>query len=344
MMGIMASPLRGADGNVEFLAHARAHERGRPRSTSTRSSVEAGEDDLDVDCGHERPRRTSLSSCTGSAPRPPRWRATSRRGWSSAGHQVRVPTPDAEQTGLEEWACDPDKLTVGLDLAVSLGGDGTMLRTVRLVVRRRRARARASTSAASATSPRSSRASSAIALERFLAGDYGIEERLMIEVEVEAPSGALPVGPAHRAQRGVVEKPSSGHTVQPRGRRSTSDRSSRYAADGLIVATPDRLDRVHLLGPRPDHLADAARALADAGLRAHAVRPLLVLGPDRDDPHRGHRRPARHPHRRRRGARACSRGATPSSAAPHRTSLGWSPSATATSTASSRPSSGLADR
>ena len=27
MMGIMVSPLRGADGNVEFLAHARAHER-----------------------------------------------------------------------------------------------------------------------------------------------------------------------------------------------------------------------------------------------------------------------------------------------------------------------------
>jgi 23S rRNA (cytidine1920-2'-O)/16S rRNA (cytidine1409-2'-O)-methyltransferase len=28
MMGIMVSPLRGADGNVEFLAHARAHARG----------------------------------------------------------------------------------------------------------------------------------------------------------------------------------------------------------------------------------------------------------------------------------------------------------------------------
>jgi len=28
MMGIMVSPLRGADGNVEFLVHARAHERG----------------------------------------------------------------------------------------------------------------------------------------------------------------------------------------------------------------------------------------------------------------------------------------------------------------------------
>jgi hypothetical protein len=26
-MGIMVSPLRGADGNVEFLVHARAHER-----------------------------------------------------------------------------------------------------------------------------------------------------------------------------------------------------------------------------------------------------------------------------------------------------------------------------
>ena len=30
MMGIMVSPLRGADGNVEFLAHACAHERAGP--------------------------------------------------------------------------------------------------------------------------------------------------------------------------------------------------------------------------------------------------------------------------------------------------------------------------
>jgi hypothetical protein len=27
MMGVMVSPLRGADGNVEFLAHLRAHTR-----------------------------------------------------------------------------------------------------------------------------------------------------------------------------------------------------------------------------------------------------------------------------------------------------------------------------
>ena len=33
------------------------------------------------------------------------------------------------------WGCSADELADGLDLAVSLGGDGTMLRTVDLVVR-----------------------------------------------------------------------------------------------------------------------------------------------------------------------------------------------------------------
>jgi NAD+ kinase len=53
---------------------------------------------------------------------------------SERGHDVRVIREDAEHLDLREWACDPEKLASDLDLAVSLGGDGTILRTVELVV------------------------------------------------------------------------------------------------------------------------------------------------------------------------------------------------------------------
>ena len=50
------------------------------------------------------------------------------------GHQVRVPTPDARQAGLEEWACDPDKLSLGAQeaatqlAAAEVDADGVAIR------------------------------------------------------------------------------------------------------------------------------------------------------------------------------------------------------------------------
>jgi len=51
------------------------------------------------------------------------------------GHDIRLPRIDAEALDLVELGCEPEKLAAGLDLAVSLGGDGTILRTVELVAR-----------------------------------------------------------------------------------------------------------------------------------------------------------------------------------------------------------------
>ena len=210
-----------------------------------------------------RPEATALASDVGA--------------WLIAqGHQVRVPTPDAAQAGLEEWGCDPDKLTVGLDLAVSVGGDGTMLRTVRLVsadevpvlgvnLGRLGYLAQAE--------PGELR----VALERFLAGDYGIEERLMIEVEVDAPSGAPASGSRIGLNEAMVEKPSSGRTVSLAV--SINGRSFlTYAADGLIVATPTG-STAYSFSARAHHLPDAAR-LSLTPVSAHMLfdRPM-VLGP-----------------------------------------------------------------
>jgi NAD+ kinase len=193
------------------------------------------------------------------------------------GHQVRVPTPDAGQAGLEDWACDLDKLSLGADLAVSVGGDGTMLRTVRLVsadevpvlgvnLGRLGYLAQAE--------PGELR----VALERFLTGDYGIEERLMIEVDVDAPSGALPVASRVGLNEAMVEKPSSGRTVSLAV--SINGRSFlTYAVDGLIVATPTG-STAYSFSARGPIISPTLRALSFTPVSAHMLFDRsMVLGP-----------------------------------------------------------------
>src|SRR6478735_8625632 len=52
--------------------------------------------------------------------------------WCSE-HSIEVRVPDTDAAGLGEVAVPVEKFAPGLDLAMSLGGDGTMLRTVDLV-------------------------------------------------------------------------------------------------------------------------------------------------------------------------------------------------------------------
>ena len=48
------------------------------------------------------------------------------------GVEVRVPGPDADVAGLGHLAVELDAFADGLDVVISLGGDGTMLRAVDL--------------------------------------------------------------------------------------------------------------------------------------------------------------------------------------------------------------------
>jgi NAD+ kinase len=76
-----------------------------------------------------------------------------------------------------------------------------------------------------------------MALKRFLAGSYEVEERMLIEVALHAE---IPDGDdaTHLALNEVVlEKTPMGHTVRL-GVSVDGDFFTPYAADGLIVATP----------------------------------------------------------------------------------------------------------
>jgi NAD+ kinase len=152
----------------------------------------------------------------------------------AAGHEVRLPRDDAVLAGLASHGCDDADLGRGLDVAVSLGGDGTMLRTVDLV-------AGAGVPILGVNvgqlgyltdvEPADARG----ALERFLAGEGGIEERMLLAVRVEPVSGA-PV--EHLAfNEAVLEKTPMGHTVRL-AVEVDGEFFTTYATDGLIVATP----------------------------------------------------------------------------------------------------------
>ena len=60
--------------------------------------------------------------------------ARSASRWlAERGHETRLPEADAKIVGEPARGVAEEELAKGLDLAVSLGGDGTMLRTVDLV-------------------------------------------------------------------------------------------------------------------------------------------------------------------------------------------------------------------
>jgi NAD+ kinase len=151
------------------------------------------------------------------------------------GHEVRLPLQDAAVAGLPRLGVAEDGFARGLDLAVSLGGDGTMLRTVELVAAEGVPVVGVNVGQLgylTEVEPPGLR----MALKRFLAGSYEIEERMLIEVRVDAAD--IGAGASFLAlNEAVLEKTPMGHTVRL-GVSVDGETFTPYAADGLIVATP----------------------------------------------------------------------------------------------------------
>lgn len=147
------------------------------------------------------------------------------------GHDVRLPADDAAAAGLEHLACPDDRLCESLDLAISLGGDGTMLRTVELV-------AEAGVPILGINVgrlgylPECEPDDLEGALERFFGGDFVLEERMTLDVQTDGK-----FAPILALNEAWLEKTVPGHTVHMRLSIAGSPFTT-YAADGLIVSTP----------------------------------------------------------------------------------------------------------
>ena len=194
------------------------------------------------------------------------------------GHDVVLPTEDARILGVADLGVDDARLVEApVDLAVAIGGDGTMLRTVALI---------APTHAPvlgvnagqlgylSAVDP----PDAAAAVLKVLAGDHGIEDRMLVSVRVESAGVAADI-PTTALNEAVLEKTPMGHTVRI-GVQFDGDYFTTYAADGLIVATPTGSTAYSFSARGP---------ILDPGLRAMVLTPVsphmlfdrsLVLAPD----------------------------------------------------------------
>lgn len=151
------------------------------------------------------------------------------------GHEVRLPLHDAAIADLHDLGAAEAVFARGVDLVVSIGGDGTVLRTVDLVAGEGVPVIGVNVGQLgylTEVEPAGMR----MALKRFLAGSYEIEERMMLAVTVEAR--AFDAGASYLAlNEAVLEKTPVGHTV--RLHVSVDGESfTPYAADGLIIATP----------------------------------------------------------------------------------------------------------
>ena len=165
----------------------------------------------------------------------------------------------------------------GADLLVSLGGDGTLLRSV---------------DSALATSvpvlgvnlgllgylTEVEPAGLEDALDRFLQGRYEVEERMTLAVTVTGADGAVLVEQC-ALNEATVEKTVPGHTVRIAASIDGTPFVT-YAADGLLLSTPTG-STAYNLSARGPLLSPRLRALVLTPVSPHMLfdRPL-VLDPD----------------------------------------------------------------
>ncbi|MHB1139195.1 MAG: NAD(+)/NADH kinase [Microthrixaceae bacterium] len=191
------------------------------------------------------------------------------------GHEVRLGAEDAAAVGRPDLGVDTDKLAVGLDVLLSLGGDGTMLRAVDLAAAEDvpvLGLNLGQLGYLTEVEPDGLR----MALKRFLAGSYTLEERMRMDVNV------LRGGEREQLQalnEAVVEKSQMGRTVrldvELDGRPFTS-----YVCDGLILATPTG-STAYAFSVRGPIMDPRHRAVLLAPVAAHMLFDRsLVLQPD----------------------------------------------------------------
>jgi NAD+ kinase len=204
--------------------------------------------------------------------------ATQVAEWFTArGYPPWLTPEDAAAIGLEALASTDHPSTAVL--AVSLGGDGTVLRTVHLLE--------------GAGVPVLGVNLGTLgylteveptgldhALERWLAGpgtgDWYLEERMLLDLEVHRQGTRI--GTWTALNEGVVEKQESGHTVRLQVSIDGSEFTS-YAADGLIFATPTG-STAYSLSARGPVLSPRSRAVLLTPVSPHMLFDRsLVLDP-----------------------------------------------------------------
>tara|TARA_Y100001936_G_C15983611_1_gene618181 strand:+ start:9 stop:794 length:786 start_codon:yes stop_codon:yes gene_type:complete len=134
--------------------------------------------------------------------------------------------------GFGEEASQPG----ALDLVVSLGGDGSILRAVDLLDGRSvpvLGINYGELGYLAAVEPDDAHA----AVVRALAGEHDLQVRMMLRVEVRSAGASASQLVAHALNEAVVERSNGGQTIRV-GVSLDGESFASYVADGLIAATP----------------------------------------------------------------------------------------------------------
>lgn len=190
------------------------------------------------------------------------------------GHEaVLLPELDGsgKEQALEDRSCE-------LDLLVSLGGDGTMLRSAGLVLGYGVPVLGVNFGRfgfLTAVEPENIRQ----AIGRFLTGDYLPERRMTLELELLSTAEGQVVQKACALNDVVLARPSGTHTISTWVSLS-GQRFLSYAADAMILATPTGSTGYNLSARGPI-LSPSLRSIVLTPVAAHMLFDRsLVLGPD----------------------------------------------------------------
>ena len=180
-----------------------------------------------------------------------------RAWWEARGYEV-VEIDDV-------WNAPDDQSA--LLCAVSLGGDGTMLRTIHFAMNRRVPVIGVNLgSFGYLTQVEPDQMETAFG--QFVDGDVAIDERMVLDVRVERASGA---SERHLAvNEAAIERNSAGRTL-PRQRRHLEATVPLVPLRWGACRDADGLDRLQPLAARPDRLATARGVDRHADLPAHAL-------------------------------------------------------------------------
>lgn len=153
---------------------------------------------------------------------------------AASDHDVRVPRLEAKAAGLDSYAVDDLDFGPELDLVVTLGGDGSILRAVELIGESEVPILGVDFGVLgylTEVPPDEARA----AVRRALVGDHQFEERMLVAVETRLSGG--PVERHVALNEAAVERSAEVNTLRL-AVHIDGEFFTTYAVDGLIVATP----------------------------------------------------------------------------------------------------------
>ena len=194
--------------------------------------------------------------------------------WCGETVDVRMPPQDAELVARPDLAVDEHTFGKGLDACLSLGGDGTMLRTTSLVAEYGVPILGVNVGHLGYLAEIEPRLMEQ-ALDQWFAAELTVEHRMMIEVSTS--DGREVLGRA--LNEIVVDRSENGRAVEVLVTINNEDFIT-HLTDALIVATPTGSTAYSLSAGGPI-LEPDLRALLLTPVAAHTVfnRPM-VLGPD----------------------------------------------------------------